>query len=90
MIASLGIAGSVFSQSVYPGLFNAETVVAESGNKVVECFPLSDVRLLDSRFRENMRRDSAWMMSVEADRLLHSFYNTSGVFAGKEGGIYDG
>ena len=31
-------------------------------------------------------RDSAWMMSIGIDRLLHSFRTNAGVYAGKEGG----
>lgn len=49
-------------------------------------FPLDSVRLLPSRFTDNMRRDSAWMMSIPVSSLLHSFQTTSGAFAGKEGG----
>ncbi len=33
-----------------------------------------------------MMRDSAWMVSIGADRLLHGFRTTAGVFAGREGG----
>ena len=49
-------------------------------------FRLSQVHLLPSRFQENMKRDSAWMMSIPVTRLLHSFRNTSGAFSSKEGG----
>jgi len=49
-------------------------------------FPLDSVRLLPSRFADNMRRDSAWMMSIPVSSLLHSFQTVSGAFAGKEGG----
>ena len=52
----------------------------------VKSFDLKDVRLLPSRFRENMMRDSMWMASIEVDRLLHSFRTNAGVFAGREGG----
>ena len=52
----------------------------------VKSFDLKDVRLLPSRFRENMMRDSVWMASIEVDRLLHSFRTNAGVFAGREGG----
>lgn len=31
-------------------------------------------------------RDSAWMMSIGTDRLLHSFRTNAGVYAGKEDG----
>ena len=39
----------------------------------VESFDLKDVRLLPSRFRDNMLRDSVWMTSIDVNRLLHSF-----------------
>ena len=55
----------------------------------VESFDLKDIRLLPSRFRDNMLRDSAWMTSIDVNRLLHSFRTNAGVFAGREGGIYD-
>lgn len=42
-------------------------------------FELQQVRLLPSRFTENVQRDSAWMMSVGADRLLYSFRLTAGL-----------
>ena len=52
----------------------------------VESLDLKDVRLLPSRFRDNMMRDSVWMTSIATNRLLHSFRNNAGVFAGREGG----
>ena len=51
---------------------------------VTEAF--GEVRLLPSRFRDNMQRDSAWMCSIPVDRLLHSFRNTAGCWTSKEGG----
>ena len=44
-----------------------------------EPFPLQDVRLLDGPFREAMRRDQAYLLSLDADRLLHSFRVTAGL-----------
>lgn len=49
-------------------------------------FELRHVRLLPGRFRDNMQRDSAWMMSLSVPRLLHGFRTMSGVYAGREGG----
>ena len=73
------------AQSVYPGQF-ADRIKRGSIPTAAVCFDLRDVRLLPSRFRENMERDSAWMASVSVDRLLHSFYTNAGVWAGREGG----
>ncbi|MFD5625466.1 beta-L-arabinofuranosidase domain-containing protein [Streptomyces sp. NPDC127072] len=36
-------------------------------------FPLADVRLLESLFLANMRRTCAYLLSVDTDRLLHTF-----------------
>lgn len=33
-----------------------------------------------------MDRESKWILSIGVDRLLHSFRNTSGTYAGREGG----
>ena len=49
-------------------------------------FPINKVHLLPSRFQENMKRDSAWMMSVPVSSLLQSFRNTSGAWSSREGG----
>jgi len=52
----------------------------------LERFRPSEVRLLPSRFRDNMERDSVWISSIPVGSLLHSFRNTSGVFSEREGG----
>lgn len=49
-------------------------------------FKMSEVHLLPSRFQENMKRDSAWMMSIPVNSLLQSFRNTSGAWSSREGG----
>ena len=36
-------------------------------------FPLSQVRLLDSPFRDAMLRDQNYLLSLECDRLLRNF-----------------
>lgn len=54
----------------------------------LQCQPflMNQVHLLPSRFQENMKRDSAWMMSIPVSSLLQSFRNTSGAFSSREGG----
>ena len=42
-------------------------------------FHLSDVRLLEEPFREAMLRDRDYLLSLEADRLLHAFRLTAGL-----------
>ena len=55
---------------------------------VRQSFAPQDVELLPSRFRDNFSRDSAWMMAVPAESLLHSFRTSAGVFSGNEGGYF--
>lgn len=74
------------AQSLYPGQYEEKRVVRDLAEPEAACFDLDRIRLLPGRFRENMQRDSAWMMSLDTDRLLHSFRTTAGVFSGKEGG----
>lgn len=77
---------SLSAQSVYPGQHQGKLKKETIAPMRVESFNLKDVRLLPSRFRENMSRDSVWMTSLDVNRLLHSFQTNAGVFAGREGG----
>ena len=44
-----------------------------------EPFALSQVRLLDGPFREAMERDHKYLLSLDPDRLLHTFRLTAGI-----------
>ncbi len=44
-----------------------------------EPFSLSDVRLLDGPFKDNMERDRTYMLSLDAGRLLHNFRVAAGL-----------
>lgn len=85
-VMSLVVSGGLSGQSVYPGQHSGKLKKETIAPMQVRSFDLKDVRLLPSRFRENMMRDSMWMASIEVDRLLHSFRTNAGVFAGREGG----
>lgn len=88
VIATLCLAasGAVSAQSVYPGQHQGKIVKETVAPLRAQSFDLKDIRLLPGRFRENMARDSAWMVSLDVNRLLHSFRTNAGVFAGREGG----
>lgn len=47
-------------------------------------FDLQDVRLLNSRFKENMDREGRWMLSLPNERLLHSFRVNAGMLTDKK------
>ena len=85
-VMSLVVSGGLSGQSVYPGQHSRKLKKQTIAPMQGKSFDLKDVRLLPSRFRENMMRDSMWMASIEVDRLLHSFRTNAGVFAGREGG----
>ena len=42
-------------------------------------FPLADVRLLDGPFLEAQQRDEAYLLKLEADRMLHNFRVNAGL-----------
>ena len=44
-----------------------------------EPFALGDVQLLDSPFKRAMERNAAYLLSLEPDRLLHSFRVDAGL-----------
>lgn len=76
----------VEAQSIYPGVRSDKFAVSDVIKPKVMSFDLHDVRLLPGRFHDNMMRDSAWMTSIDINRLLHSFQTNAGVPAGREGG----
>ena len=80
IVAGLLLMGSfkAFSQ-------NADAI-AIGNHAQCQPFLMNQVHLLPSRFQENMKRDSAWMMSIPVNSLLQSFRNTSGAFSSREGG----
>lgn len=85
-IAGVGISAS--AQSHYPGQHEGKLTIKETAPIQAYAFDMRDIKLLPSRFTENMERESRWIMSLDVDRLLHSFRNNAGVYAGLEGG-YD-
>lgn len=45
----------------------------------MEPFPLKDVRLLDGPFLEAQKRDEAYLLKLEPDRMLHNFRVNAGL-----------
>ena len=76
------------AQSHYPGQHAGKFAVADKLVPAVYAFDLQDVRLTDSRFKQNMQRDQAWLASIEVNRLLHSFRTNAGIYSGNEGGYF--
>lgn len=87
-LAMLLPVSGAYPQSIYPGQHNGKVKVEVSVPMKARSFDLKDVRLLPGRVHDNLSRDSVWMANISVNRLLHSFRNNAGVFAGLEGG-YD-
>lgn len=84
---SLFLASNILvAQSIYPGQHEGKLKEPLTGAIKAYGFDLNEIRLLDSPFKENMERESDWILSLGVDRLLHSFRNTSGTYASREGG----
>ncbi len=77
--------------SQYPGTFSDKIKVTEKIPVKAYAFNLADVRLLESPFLENMKRDGRWLLSISTDRLLHNYRVNAGLaskakaFGGWEG-----
>ena len=76
------------AQSHYLGQHAGKFVVTDQLKPAIFAFDLQDVRLFDSRFKQNMEREQKWLQSIEPYRLLHSFRTNAGVYAGNEGGYF--
>ncbi|MEU9313697.1 beta-L-arabinofuranosidase domain-containing protein [Streptomyces sp. NPDC048256] len=57
----------------------AEAPGGVGADPALAAFDLSEVRLLESPFLANMRRTCAYLLFVDADRLLHTFRRTIGL-----------
>ncbi len=79
----------VFSQ--YVGQFSTFQTIKPQVPVKAYSFDLSDVKLLDSPFKDNMERDGRWLLSINNTRLLHSWRVNAGMstharpFGGWEG-----
>ena len=82
-------ASHLHAQSHYPGQHAGKFAIADQLKPAVYAFDLSDVKLLDGRFKQNMEREQKWLLSIDTKSLLHSFRTNAGVFDANEGGYFD-
>ncbi len=88
LILALGMSIGMCAQSHYPGQHSGKLKLDDTKNVKVLGFDLQEVKLLDSPFKDNMMRESKWIMAISANRLLHSFRNNAGIYSGLEGGYF--
>ena len=67
------------SFSQYAGQFSSLEKIEPQVHPKALSFDLKDVRLLDSRFKDNMERDGKWLLSIDNNRLLHSWKINAGM-----------
>ena len=79
---------TTIGQSHYPGQHQDKIKIHDKASIELSAFELQDVKLLDSPFKENMKRESNWILSLKVKSLLHSFRNNAGVYTGNEGGYF--
>ncbi|MHC3473195.1 beta-L-arabinofuranosidase domain-containing protein [Streptomyces sp. 7R007] len=73
-----GAAGAAATLTLTPGT-PARAATAPSPPTRVRPFPLADVTLLPGPFRDNQRRNTAYLVFVDIDRLLHTFRRNVGL-----------
>jgi DUF1680 family protein len=73
----------VQAQSLYPGQQRGKLKIDTQIQLKASGFDLKDVRLLDSPFKENMQRESKWLLSLNADQLLYTFRLYAGINTSK-------
>lgn len=88
VITSLVFTNTLLGQSHYPGQHKDKIQLQDKAAIQLSAFDVQDVKLLDSPFKENMKRESNWILSLKVNSLLHSFRNNAGVYAGNEGGYF--
>jgi DUF1680 family protein len=67
----------IFSQ--YVGQFSSFQTIEPKAQIKAYSFDLCDVKLLDSHFKDNMERDGKWLLSIDNNRLLHSWRVNAGM-----------
>ncbi len=77
VIAAVCSAHVAFAQ--YIGQYPSEQKLAAKIVNKANSFNLQDVKLLDSRFKENMQRDGKWLLALDTRRLLHSWRINAGI-----------
>ena len=89
LFGSLTVSGIMSAQSVYPGQHQGKLKKETVAPLQAESFDLKDCFACCQAFRDNMLRDSAWMTSIDVNRLLHSFRTNCRCVCRTWGRIYD-
>ena len=75
----LHLVTGAFAQSHYPGQHSCKMIVKDIVPLKALSFDLKDVKLLESPFLEKQRTEIKWLLSVDNNRLLHTFRLNAGI-----------
>ncbi len=67
------------SYAQYPGQYTVQSKMPVTIPVKAYSFELHDVKLLDGPFKENMKRNGQWLLSISNNRLLHSWRVNAGI-----------
>src|SRR4051794_9645144 len=73
------LCSSVVSYAQYPGQYEGKEKIQEQVPVKAYSFDLQDIKLLKSPFTENRDRDAQWLLSIDNNRMLHSFRVNAGI-----------
>src|SRR4051812_26962545 len=76
---ALAVAVLVAAAARGPAQYPLRLTITDKVASAAVPFRLEDVRLLDGPFREAMIRDQEYLLSLDEDRLLHTFRLTAGL-----------
>jgi DUF1680 family protein len=82
MILAISVLCCINSATVFPqyvGQYSSCQTLKPKIQVKAYSFDLQDVKLLNSRFKENMERDGRWLLSIDNNRLLHSWRVNAGL-----------
>jgi len=83
-----GIGNKLMAQSYVPEMNDSRMAIKPVVKIKAYTFDLKDVRLLESPFKEAAKKDSAYLLTIEPDRLLSGFRSHSGLKP--KGALYGG
>jgi len=69
----------IFAFAQYAGQYQDRQKLSPVIPIRASAFDLQNVRLLDSRFKDNMERDGKWLLALSSKRLLHSWRVIAGI-----------
>jgi hypothetical protein len=65
--------------AILPDLALADSGLEQSGQTIIQPFSLNQVHLLDGPYKAAMESDQRYILSLDPDRLLHTFRLTAGL-----------